>query len=76
MSIARRRTFAFFATLLAAAWCATACRQPHLSGNIIVVGTTNSATTLDPRVGIALDIADFTFLKNLYRQSSGRAAGS
>jgi peptide/nickel transport system substrate-binding protein len=27
------------------------CRAPHPSGNIIVVGMTNSATNLDPRVG-------------------------
>jgi peptide/nickel transport system substrate-binding protein len=27
-----------------------ACRQPHPPGNVIVVGTTNSATNMDPRV--------------------------
>jgi peptide/nickel transport system substrate-binding protein len=29
---------------------ATACRQPRPSGNVIVVGMTNSATNFDPRV--------------------------
>src|SRR5687768_11071416 len=28
----------------------TACKQPRPPGNVIVVGTTNSATNFDPRV--------------------------
>ena len=37
--------------LLAASLSAGGCAQPGPPGNVIIVGTTNSATNLDPRVG-------------------------
>src|SRR5438093_8752239 len=39
------------AACLQIALAAGGCTQPRPPGNIIIVGTTNSATNLDPRVG-------------------------
>src|SRR5262245_56055981 len=48
MSCRRPRLYVV-AGLLAAG--TLACTEPKLSGNIVILGTTNSATNLDPRVG-------------------------
>ena len=49
--IISRPTLAWLAVGAAILLTAVACRHNRPTGNVIIVGTTNSATNLDPRVG-------------------------